>query len=152
MCWPWHKKGAFLRHRATLKLSIYRWFFPWNKPTSHWGTPILGQLHISLRKNTCFAARAPLNHQTMISWRSKKRFLRISQGGNHGFKDANKRHTRFDWKSGILSCIGEASFPLLKLQYFADFGVYTMVYSLRTQIIKNKVWEWSPQFGPKYQL
>ena len=38
-------------NRGTPKSSISRWDFPWNKPSSEWGTPIPGNLHIQvLRK------------------------------------------------------------------------------------------------------
>ena len=35
-------KWRFPLHGGSSKSSIYRWDFPWNKPSSYWGTPIYG--------------------------------------------------------------------------------------------------------------
>ena len=37
--------GGFRSHGGTAKSSIL-WDVPWNTPSSYWGTPILGHLHI----------------------------------------------------------------------------------------------------------
>ena len=45
--WDWWCRkvwGGSINGGAS-KSSIFRWDFPWNKPSSYWGSPILGKLH-----------------------------------------------------------------------------------------------------------
>ena len=54
--WPLQLNGAdasdggFLSHRGTPSHHPFRCDFPWNKPSSYWGSPIYGNPHIGTKQ------------------------------------------------------------------------------------------------------
>ena len=78
LCWiygDFHKCG-------TPESSILDWGFPWNKPSSYWGTPICGNPHIRSVFLSIFPASGQANQKWGELWNYRELYWKIHQHMN----------------------------------------------------------------------